>query len=177
MLKQIKELKQQRLALIACLVLSMIFHLLYGIENMKQMEELEIKYYLRTKQTEYMQNQIDILEKMLENKEQDASEVVDEPQYLGTFTVTHYCPCVKCCGKDDGITYTGTQATEGRTIAVDPEVIPLGSVVIMDGQEYIAEDIGGAIKGNRIDRFMYNHLEALIAGVVQVEVYTHGIQS
>ncbi len=170
----IKRLKQQRTTLIICLVLSMILHLLYGLEGMKQMEEIEMKYYWRTRQTEYMQNQIDLLESMLEKQEQDASEIVDEPEYIGIFTVTHYCPCKLCCGKSDGITFTGTQATEGRTVAVDPDVIPLGSTVVIDGQEYIAEDIGGAIKGNRIDRYMDNHQEALNAGVVQAEVWIGG---
>ena len=47
---------------------------------------------MATRQTEYMQNQIDLLESMLEKQEQDASEIVDS-QYIGIFTVTHYCPC------------------------------------------------------------------------------------
>lgn len=171
----VKRLKKERAALIICLVLSMILHLLYGLEGMKQMEEMEMKYYWRTRQTEYMQNQIDLLESMLEKQEQDASEpMATEPEYIGTFTVTHYCPCSKCCNKSDGITFTGTKAEEGRTVAVDPEVIPLGSTVVIDGQEYIAEDIGGAIKGNRIDRYMDNHQDALNAGIVQAEVWIGG---
>ena len=40
---------------------------------------------------------------------------------------------------------------EGRTIAVDPSVIPLGTEVMFNGEIYIAEDIGGAIKGNVIE--------------------------
>lgn len=36
-------------------------------------------------------------------------------------------------------------------IAVDPKVIPLGSIVEIEGRKYIADDTGGAIKGNRID--------------------------
>jgi 3D (Asp-Asp-Asp) domain-containing protein len=93
---------------------------------------------------------------------------------LGEFTLTHYCPCELCCGEwADGITYTGTTATEGRTIAVDPDVIPLGSTVVIDGHEYIAEDIGGAIRGNRIDIFMRDHLVALMAGVKTAEVFIY----
>jgi 3D (Asp-Asp-Asp) domain-containing protein len=61
-----------------------------------------------------------------------------------------------------GITKTGTKATYRRTIAVDPKVIPLGSKVYIEFPEpytymngnYIAEDTGGAIKGNKIDVFM-----------------------
>lgn len=43
------------------------------------------------------------------------------------------------------------RAIEGHTIAVDPNVIPLGSEVLINGHEYVAEDIGGAVKGNVID--------------------------
>ena len=79
---------------------------------------------------------------------------------LGTFTCFAYDACTDCCGKTDGITKTGTKATKGRTVAVDPKVIPLGSTILIDGQEYIAEDIGGAIKGKKIDIFHNNHAEA-----------------
>ena len=89
-----------------------------------------------------------------------------EPQDLGTFKLTAYCACPKCCGDwSDGITYMGTVATAGRTVAVDPRVIPLGSTVNINGQAYIAEDIGGAIKGNRIDVFFSSHTDALEFGV------------
>ena len=91
---------------------------------------------------------------------------------LGEFKITHYCPCPLCCGEwVDGITYTGTQATEGRTVAVDPDVIPLGSTIEIAGQQYIAEDIGAAIQGNRIDVYMASHQDALEAGVNYSEVY------
>lgn len=97
--------------------------------------------------------------------------------YLGEFTMTHYCPCSKCCGKwADGITATGTIAEEGRTIAVDPTVIPYGKEVEIwyeSGEiiRYIAEDCGGAIKENRIDVFISDHDEALELGVRKGSVY------
>ncbi|MGL4796966.1 MAG: 3D domain-containing protein, partial [Paraclostridium sp.] len=48
------------------------------------------------------------------------------------------------------------------TIAVDPRVIPLGSLVYVDGYGYaIAEDTGGAIKGNIIDVFVNSYDEAI----------------
>lgn len=90
---------------------------------------------------------------------------------LGEFVITHYCACEKCTVDGDGITATGTKAASGRTIAVDPEVIPYGTTVIINGRTYIAEDCGGAIKGNRIDIFMDSHEEALKAGVRTAEVY------
>lgn len=94
-------------------------------------------------------------------------EQIKEPELwidLGPFTCLAYDACTDCCGKTDGITKTGTKATAGRTVAVDPEVIPLGSTLLIDGQEYIAEDIGEAIKGNTIDIFHNSHAEALEYG-------------
>lgn len=79
--------------------------------------------------------------------------------------VTAYCPCEKCCGKADGITATGTHATAGRTIAVDPELIPYGTEVVISGEKYIAEDCGEAIKGRRIDVYFDSHAEAEAYGV------------
>lgn len=102
---------------------------------------------------------------------EEAAEPAPELQSLGTFKLTAYCPCPKCCGEwADGITYTGTEATAGRTVAVDPKVIPLGSTVYINGSAYVAEDIGGAIKGNRIDVYFPDHQTALQFGVQHAEV-------
>jgi len=97
-------------------------------------------------------------------------------KYMGEFRITHYCPCVECCGKDDGITATGTVATEGRTIAVDPNVIPYGSRVAIyydDGRlgYYTAEDCGGSVKGLEADVFIADHNAANALGVLSGSVY------
>lgn len=93
-------------------------------------------------------------------------------QSLGSFRITHYCPCFYCCGSwAGGNTASGTRPTPGRTIAVDPSVIPLGTRVIINGQVYVAEDTGGAIKGNKIDIFVADHSTALAYGVYYAEVY------
>ncbi len=112
----------------------------------------------------------------------EVKEIVKEPEptpepevervSLGEFRITAYCPCEKCCGAwADGLTYTETVATEGRTIAVDPDVIPLGSIVEINGAEYVAEDIGGAIKGDRIDLYFDSHQDALEWGVQYKDIF------
>ena len=70
---------------------------------------------------------------------------------LGQFTVTYYWPGEDIYGR---LTSTGAIAEEGRTIAVDPSIIPYGSIVLINGKEYVAQDCGGAIKGNKIDIFV-----------------------
>lgn len=63
---------------------------------------------------------------------------------------------------DYGITATGAHVKDGDTIAVDPNVIPLGTKVYIEGIGVrTAEDTGGAIKGNRIDVYM-NDLNAAL---------------
>src|SRR5262249_14731868 len=53
------------------------------------------------------------------------------------------------------ITATGTLARAGRTVAVDPKVIPLGSRIFIEGLgERIAEDVGGAVRGKHIDVYL-----------------------
>lgn len=100
--------------------------------------------------------------------------------FLGEFTLTAYCPGRCCCGKwASGYTATGTLATEGRTIAVDPKVIPYGTRVLLiwpDGTQhsYIAEDCGGGVNGNHIDVFFNDHQAARVFGVQRAMVYMEG---
>lgn len=93
-------------------------------------------------------------------------------QDLGVFKITHYCPCSICCGPyANGITSTGVTAVTNHTIAVDPSVIPYGSKVVINGQIYVAEDCGGAIKKNRIDIYVATHAEGEAKGTYDTEVY------
>lgn len=106
-----------------------------------------------------------------ETKEQTTEELTAELVNLGVFKLTAYCPCKKCSGQWGTQTSTGATATQGRTIAVDPNIIPYGTAVVINGQEYIAEDCGGAVDGKHIDIFFNSHKEALKFGVQYAEVY------
>ena len=82
--------------------------------------------------------------------------------------VTAYTPFDAGC---NGITATGTTAKKG-VIAVDPSVIPLGTRVYIPGYGVaVAQDTGGAIKGNRIDVCYMTKNEAFSWGVRNVPVY------
>lgn len=105
---------------------------------------------------------------------------------LGEFKTTAYCTCVKCCGiwsaehpSRVGTDYvqrtkSGTIPTADRTVSVDPDVIPLGTVLIIDGHEYIAEDTGSAVKGNVIDIYFDSHELAVEYGVQMKTIYIKG---
>ncbi len=102
-------------------------------------------------------------------------------QILENVRVTMYSAGAEHTGKtvNDpgyGITYTGTKVQEGRTIAVDPRVIPLGWWVYIDGFGFRrAEDIGGGVKGNSIDIYTDNNQQALNFGAKRgYKVYVIG---
>lgn len=49
------------------------------------------------------------------------------------------------------MTKSGNKAKINHTVAVDPTIIPLGTKIKINNQIYVAEDIGGAVKGKVID--------------------------
>lgn len=92
---------------------------------------------------------------------------------LGTFKITHYCDCSKCCGKWSGmgITASGAKLEVGTTIAVDPDVIPYGTKIMINGHVYTAQDCGGGVNNKHIDIYVSSHEEALQKGTYTVEVF------
>lgn len=89
----------------------------------------------------------------------DVKEIVLQinKEHLGKFELTFY-------SKEqfpNSPTATGVMPSVGRTVAVDPSVIPYGTVIEIDGFGIrCAEDTGGAIKGNKIDVFVETTAEA-----------------
>jgi 3D (Asp-Asp-Asp) domain-containing protein len=102
---------------------------------------------------------------------------------LGQFELTAYCSCPECCGKwaknrpiderGNEIVYgaSGEILTEGISIAVDPDVIPYGSIIDINGNKYRADDTGGAIRGSRIDIYFADHEQAKQFGVQYADVF------
>ncbi len=98
-------------------------------------------------------------------------------EYKGIFNVTFYTEW------DDGkvpdhptfrIARNGRVPEQFKTIAVDPTVIPVGSLVYMPtlyNTIFIAEDTGSAIKGNRIDVYVSDVAYALSKGITPHPVY------
>ncbi|SEI00406.1 3D (Asp-Asp-Asp) domain-containing protein [Halobacillus karajensis] len=78
------------------------------------------------------------------------------------------------CEGCSGVTYTGIDLRahpDQKVIAVDPNIIPLGSKVRVPGYGIaVAGDIGGDIEGHRIDIFIAQQEDALDYGRQQIEV-------
>lgn len=103
-----------------------------------------------------LEKQQDNLKK--EEKEQEAKKQEEVKKgWTHEFHVTAYCGCYSCSEGYGTQTSTGVTAEAGRTIAVDPDVVPYGSKVQINGHTYVAEDCGGAINGYDIDIYMDEH--------------------
>ena len=89
--------------------------------------------------------------------------------YLGKFSISHYCSCPICTNSPKGSrTATGHIPREGRTVAVDPKLIPLHSTIYVEGLgTFVAEDVGGAVKGKHLDIYISDHQKALNLGTLK----------
>lgn len=89
---------------------------------------------------------------------------VSRGEVTRVFMATAYC-------HTGNRTKTGTWPQVGRTVAVDPRVIPLGSRVWVEGHGWrVAEDTGGLIRGNMLDLYMGSEAEAIQWGRREVRV-------
>lgn len=91
--------------------------------------------------------------------------------YFQEVTLTAYTASVEECGKADGITASGTKATQRRTIAADH--LPFGTHVEIDGHIYTVEDRFGGGYTDKIDIYFDNYMDAINFGRQQriVRVY------
>ena len=110
-------------------------------------------------------------EQNFENEQQKCFREYEE------FVATAYCACEKCCGewainrKGPVVGSTGMELIPKYSIAVDPNIIPYSSILVDSiGNEYRADDCGGAIKGNHIDIYFSSHEEALNYGRQTIEL-------
>ncbi len=106
--------------------------------------------------------------------EQTAKKADDENKHdvkeLEMEATAYTAECEGCTG----VTYTGIDLKadpDQKVVAVDPSVIPLGTTVEVEGYgKAVAADIGGTIKGNKIDVYMQEKEDALEWGRKKVKV-------
>ena len=101
-----------------------------------------------------------------------AAPVSEEPENLIVCDITGYCACCTPyahMNQRDGkvLTASGLWVNIGEAVAVDPDIIPLGSTVTLGGKTYIAADTG--VYGYTVDVLM-SHEDAAQAGVVKALV-------
>ena len=89
----------------------------------------------------------------------------------GLMKCTAYCPCETCSDNYGRQTHSGKIAKAGRTVAVDPSIIDIGSKVKIGDHIYTAEDVGGAVVGDTIDIFFDSHSEVEEWGTRYIECW------
>lgn len=162
-------------ALLIAMVITVLFSIYAGIQA-----KLDVEKYKEDSKQRYANMVQEWAEPIPEEiQEEETTEYIS----LGEFKLTAYCSCEKCCGNwanNRAVDEEGNEIVIGASgevleaivsIAVDKNVIPYGSTVLINGQEHKAHDCGGAIKNNRIDVYMASHEEAVEFGVQYAEVF------
>lgn len=104
---------------------------------------------------------------IIENQNQIRNDFESERGWLPV-RLTAYCACEKCCGRwaRFGLTKSGVRPRQGVTVAADPKVWPLGSVLLVRGIGYVrVEDTGSGVMGPHLDIYLERHQDALDFGV------------
>ena len=111
----------------------------------------------------------------------DADSAAPERAFAGTYTITAYCPCERCCGQwsnpEEPRTASGTIAAAGRTVGADWDMLPAGTVIEIEGvgervvedrpAGWIVEKYGGRI----LDLYCESHEEALAFGKKEAKIW------
>lgn len=164
------------------LIISFIFAMCFGLTATgKGTEEPEDEgvYYNAVEEPEEMPEILVMPEGVPDTFDWASAElsvIHDEPEELpteeyislGEFEVTAYSLAE---GSGCGLTKSGTVPQLNYTIAVDTDIIPLGTVLIINGIDYVAEDIGGLVKGKVVDIYMEDTQTALEYGRQVHEVF------
>ena len=169
MLKSIKIHAVSTMLLTIVCVMLIILNIIQGVQYQCNLNRLNQKF------EQAMDEQTD---KYLELVKAEEPIKTNYPKTnVGVFHLSFYTPHELGRPVEKLHTASGTRPKEGRTIAVDPKVIPLGSTVYIEGYGYyIAEDTGGAIKGNRIDVFLMDYNKARQLGRKTAKVWVLGKQ-
>lgn len=155
----IRKLKTERLIFLICILICLLALVISTEAYERKLTKLEYQNMKQAAQLKDKQEQIEILEIIIENQKTEP-EVIDEPEYIGTFEITYYTAGPESTGKTPehpayGITKSGTTVKEGQTIAADWSVLPEGTKVYIDGiGERVVEDTGSAIVDKCIDVYV-----------------------
>lgn len=172
----IRKLKTERLIFLICILICLLALVISTEAYERKLTKLEYQNMKQAAQLKDKQEQIEILEIIIENQKTEP-EVIDEPEYIGTFEITYYTAGPESTGKSPdhpeyGITRSGTEVEEGRTIAADWGVLEPGTKVFIEGiGERIVEDTGGLIVDKCIDVYVEDVDVALQGGRHKADVW------
>jgi 3D (Asp-Asp-Asp) domain-containing protein len=172
------------IGLVLGVIVASVFHTLCKAEELPNDEPNEIKPD-DTESIEYVLTEEDMMLAIPEVpswewEEYEAPTEV-EKELLGTFRITAYCSCKKCCGKwadnrPNGIVYgaSGAELVAGVSVA---SPLPFGTEIYIDGlgdyvvQDRLAKWVVEKYGENLIDVYFDNHEEAWNFGCKYLDVY------
>ena len=172
-MKPRRSMAKVRLCIFLIAVVSLLLIIAYlsnsKTELQNELEQTQFENRIIKQQNDLLLEQMDKQSEV----EKTMREWLEEWQ-VDVFEASAYAPFESkgmCSDGDPTNTRTGTYPAEGRTIAVDPSVIPLGSSVYVEGWGWMkAEDTGGLIQGKTIDIMMNRRQDALEWGRRKVKV-------
>ena len=111
-----------------------------------------------------IENDLDLANMTIKDLKSDEYELV----YMGDFKLSYYCDehYPHICEAGIGKTASGKATEIGWTVAADTSVIPMGSIIYIEGFGFReVMDVGGGVKGQHIDILVDTHANALSMGV------------
>lgn len=129
------------------------------------------------KKQEMIHRQQETIQKLKEDQRRHHPQISRGKARQGKKMIVEASAYVALCREGcTGVTATGinvrnrTKVNGYYIVAVDPDVIPLGSIVKLNGKYYTAQDTGGAINGYKIDVLVASEEEAYAFGRKRVEI-------
>lgn len=149
------------------IILCCIFCVFTNLKKTKELNDLYLKYTSLESNYKYLEKEYDTIKAKYDSVygvPTDKMPIGMDSTYIGSFLCTAYCTeeYKHICGTGTGITASGKKVDADLTVAVDTSVIPLGTILYIEGVGIrIAQDTGGAIRGNKIDVAVETHEQAL----------------
>jgi 3D (Asp-Asp-Asp) domain-containing protein len=157
--------------------------LIFGFAFWQGKKECSEKQKLKQELKESKQELKETADKLVKALEAKVTESKPKEVWKTTsMKVTAYCPCKKCCEQwaDVPVSSGKRKTASGHTIHVGdkfvaaPRNYPFGTEMVIEGyaggKVVKVEDVGGAIKDNKLDLYFDSHKTALTWGVRYVDV-------
>ena len=134
-------------------------------KTQNDLEKAQENFQNETNKSIELSNELEQLNKDLTNTNiiiEDLKSDEYELVYMGEFRYTYYCNerYSHICGAGIGLTASGKPTEVGWTVAADTSVLPMGSIIYVEGVGFReVMDVGGGVNGNHIDILMNTHDE------------------
>ena len=117
----------------------------------------------------------EVFDEMNSFEDTTITTTIQAGQSLGNVMTSAYCSCPICCGVwSGGPTASGVMPTANHTLAVDSAnpFVPIGTKIVMDGNEYVVEDTGNFDRfGVQFDIYFSEHNLAVNWGHRMMEAF------